>query len=135
MKYLFILFLSFQGCILVPFFNAYNEAGLTPETRKGKFPKQLRLFTNNLAMSSSINLAKFIHPQNRREVMAKLNQPDRKIVDVQVNYVDFNEDATEANVDLTIKGYKVPFYVVKETVQHSKWKYDGDWLLYEMDSN
>ena len=136
MKILLILLLSLQGCVLVPFFTAYNEAGLTPETRKGKFPKQVRLFNNNLGMSGSAGLiAQFIAPESRRSIIPRLCHPDKKIVDAKVTYVEFNEEATEADVDLTFKGYQVPYYVVKETVEHTKWKYDGEWLLYEMDSN
>lgn len=135
MRYLVIVFLLLQGCIAVPFINAYKEAGFTAEDRKAKLPKQVRLFGNNLGMSSSMQMAQFIAPDKRREVMTKLDQPDRKIVDVKVNFVDFNEDGTDASVDLAVRGYQVPFYIVKTTVEHTKWKYDGDWLLYEIDSD
>ena len=129
-----VLAISLSGCLLVPFINAYNEMGWSPESRKELLSKSLKRYSNSLSSQNIQDLANFITADKRYELARGFVDPNTKMVDGRINFIDFDSDAKKANIDFVVRYYQIPFYVVKERTEKLTWEFEGSddgWKIHD----
>lgn len=87
--------------------------------------------------------AKFVAPEAQATFANKfrsspdgLYQDKEKLVDINIEGVEFDPEVNRARVEVLIKYFKVPQYVVQTRKQSEIWSYhrmDGGWLLSDPD--
>lgn len=131
---------SLSGCILVPFIDSFKESGVAESDRVRLFDKQIRQYNYALADGRSGRLLAFVEPESKESLRPQFRNlfKDQKIVDTRVDMVDFEEESYVANVDLEIRYFKVPQYVVQSRIEQQQWKFTlgSGWQLVSIkDSN
>lgn len=125
---------SLNGCFLAPAINSFNQLGVTASDRQQLLPRQVKLLHEARYWGSSTDLMQLIdpeHPQLAQQFRAV--DKGKRIVESAIDQVQFNEDSSEAKVDVRVKAYEVPVYVVKETVERQHWRFsmrDG-WKVFQ----
>ena len=120
-----LLVLSLGGCFLAPAINSMREAGLTEADRRMKLAKDVREFSEALYWGDAGAALIYVVPeaqQTFREQIRKSKKAER-IVESKVENVVFLDGSYEADVDLSVRYFEVPFYVVNERVERQAWKF------------
>ena len=79
----------------------------------------------------------FVVPEERdrlREGIREHRMKKERIVESKVEDVIFDDDARTADVEMTIRYYRTPVYIVKDRLEVQKWSFVGvgtGWLLSE----
>jgi hypothetical protein len=126
---------SLSGCVLVPFLQAFKEAGATEEDRMALLEQDLRRFNSAVVWGNRAEAMSFVAADSRSKVQStlKARDEDERIVDSKVDAVEWGEGAREATVSLKVKFYKVPVYVVNTRSEQQRWSFshaDG-WKITE----
>ncbi len=143
LTYFFVLVLVFSttGCIFMPIINGFREMGATADSRRELLQKKIRAF--NLAIKDSdMSLAMACIDRDDEEFRERVRNEIRKskskekIVDAEIEYVEFDDDTYKADVEVRIKYYNVPFFVVNEKIEKTKWEfYSREWWLKSRESS
>lgn len=122
---LLCLFLVLPGCFLAPTMDSISRAGLTPGDREALLPERIKKYGDSLYWGNPNQALAFVDPGAKEKILDELRSrsPDEKIVETKVLIMDFNEDAFVANVDVLIRSYKVPFYIVNERKERQVWNF------------
>ncbi|MCB0321032.1 MAG: hypothetical protein KDD60_08910 [Bdellovibrionales bacterium] len=115
--------LSFSGCaIFVPVIDSYKSIGVQRSDRERLLNKELVAFNQARFWGPKGNTLQYVD-EKAQEVMIDYlrEQKEEKIVESQVDFVTFQEDAYEAKVSARVKFYRVPYYVVEEREESQSW--------------
>lgn len=126
--------LVLNGCVLVPFIDSYKKMGVSKTDRMALLEEQLKGYHSALADRRGGRALGYIHDEQRdqfRSVLREIQKKER-IVDSEVDFVDFDEDAYEATAEVSIRSYQVPYYIVNERFEKETWKFSlaSGWKLY-----
>lgn len=123
-----------SSCALVPFINSYKKMGVTVNDRKALLEEHARKFNKAYASNRFTVASRYVADEYRRNFMSDLRNRKRKekLVDSKVDFIDISEDARECTIDVVMRYYKVPYYVVHDRLYQQKWKFEsGAWKLHD----
>ena len=132
-QYLFLIVVvtfalsSLQGCVaLVPIVKSYSEIGVTEGDRMALLEEKVDTFNDAMywgKMQRALEMSdKTNHDSLRRELRRR--KKEERVVETEIEFVDFSEEAYKANVDVLVKYFKVPFYVVNERLERQEWEFE-----------
>jgi hypothetical protein len=121
------------GCFLVPAYDSFRKTGVTESQRIDLLPQELKRFTEALYWGKPGEALAFVaaeHVDELREGFA-VSRENIRVVESKVTDIRFNDGAQEADVQMTVRYYQIPFFVVKDRQEQQKWEFgltDG-WKL------
>lgn len=115
---------AFSGCVvLAPLIQSYKETGISEGDRKQLLSQSVKEFNEALfwgRVDTALALADAsVHDQLRKEVRKK--RKSERLVESNIEYVDFKDGARKADVDVLVRFFKVPVYIVKERIERQRW--------------
>jgi hypothetical protein len=126
------LLASLQGCILVPFINSFKQIGATKADRKVLLEKDLKEFNTAMRAQRFDAALQYVDQAYMNEFKNTLRSRMRseKIVDMNVEMFDLAEDVRSGQIDMVMRYYEVPYYVVKDRLYEQDWAFSsGSWKL------
>ena len=122
-----IIMLSLSSCIFIPFIDGYKQIGVTESDRKTLFDKTNKAFYNLILSGRYNNISDYLHPDYKDELVAgyRKERKEEKVVESSVDIVDFYEHANTAIVEMKIKAYRIPYYILEERYEKQKWEFLG----------
>lgn len=124
---------ALSGCVLVPFLQAFKEAGATESDRMVLLNDQVKKFNAAVVWGNKAEAISYIDSESRVLIAPQLKDTneEERIVDSRVDNVEWGEGAREATVSVKTKFYRIPIYVVNTRVEEQQWKFThGDgWRL------
>lgn len=120
------LVVSASGCILVPFVQAFKEVGATEGDRMALLPEQIKKFNAAVVFGNRMEAMNYVSTDSQGKVGAELkdNTEEERIVDSKVNNVVWADNARQATVEMKVKYFKVPVYVVNTRVEEQRWAFN-----------
>lgn len=135
-KFLFLLIFvptSLSSCILAPAIDSFKQLGVTKSDRTALLPTTLKRFHDSLYWGKPQEAMELVVSDARPELSEELQAiaEDERVVDSKIRRVDFSEDASNAKVQVAIKFFKVPFYIVNERRELQEWTFSvsNGWKL------
>lgn len=124
---------SFSGCvILAPFIQAWKNVGATPGDRMTLMGQRLKRFGEALYWGKG-EAVLYLDKEASSEVRKSLTlqREDLRIVESKIKSIEYENDTYTANVEFTVKYFRIPFYIVTDTVEKQVWTFHiGDnWYL------
>lgn len=118
------MFLS--GCILAHLREATKELGVTPNDRKSLINKEVKDLHYALQEGHLMRALRNVDEDYRYEMKDnfKATVDGEKIVDFKIEYIDFSGDAYNAEVELKVRYYKIPTYIVETRLERELWVYN-----------
>lgn len=134
-----ILLTSLSGCILVPAVDSARKAGLTKLGRQEALESRLREFHNALFWGRFNSAVAFATPENESVLRNQFrnNQGKRRVVDSKVEYINFDEDAYKADVEMELRYHNLATNIVTPARKFEEWQFsvsDG-WRIVAMTEN
>ncbi len=125
----------FSGCgAIAPFIQAWKNAGATEADRKALLMPQVREFGEALYWGKG-EAVLFIDPEASAEVAQSLTiqREDMRVVETKVRRIEYEPSAYTAHVELTVKYYRIPYYIVTTATEKQVWRFEiaGTWRLFE----
>ena len=120
------LVVSASGCILVPFVQAFKEVGATEGDRMALLPEQIKKFNAAVVFGNRMEAMSCVSTDSQGKVGSELkdNTEEERIVDSKVNNVVWADNARQATVEMKVKYFKVPVYVVNTRVEEQRWAFN-----------
>lgn len=130
-----VLLCSLSACVaLAPVIETYRQLGVSSSDRAALLDQHVKTFHEAIYWGQAHTAMSFADESARVELREKIREAHRnvKLIDSKIDFVEFNDDINEAKVDIAIKYYKVPFYVVNERVEQQEWKFGAGsgWKYY-----
>lgn len=127
-----------SACLFaVPIIQGFKEVGLTEADRATLLTQELKHFHHAVQDGNRMRALQYADEQFRDEFKNLLRQYSRheKVVDTEIDFVDLADEANTAEVEIFLKYYKQPYYVVKERLIKELWKFtvSSGWKLHAFD--
>lgn len=120
-----------SGCVLAPFIDSYKQAGVSKADREVLLDKSVQEFHQALYWGSMREALAYTDDESRNNLreMMRNRRDTEKLVESQVEYVDFSDDAFSADVDVIVRYYEIPVYIVQKRLETQQWifSYTGGW--------
>ncbi len=118
---------------MAPAIDSFKKLGVTRSDRVALLPVNLKRFHDSLYWGKPQEALELVLNESRAKVSEEIQgvAEDERIVDSRIRKVDFSEDASDAKVQVSVKYFKVPFYIVNERREMQEWTFsvsDG-WML------
>jgi hypothetical protein len=125
---------ALPSCVAVSsFIQAYSEIGMSESDRAGLLTKTMKDYGNAVYWGDAGKILAFSTEDFQESLKGQLRKAKGKerVVETEVDFVDFKEESNLAEVDFKVKYYKVPYYVVEERRELLTWKFDlgSGWKL------
>lgn len=120
------LVLALGGCGLGAMaVEGFSQVGATESARKRLLQKDMKRFHSGLYWGKPGVVVQYVVPEMEDVFKAEMRESKRKerIVEHQVELVDFSDDAYEATVEVLVKYYEVPYYMVKDRLEREQWQF------------
>ncbi|MCI5064746.1 hypothetical protein MRY87_03360, partial [bacterium] len=116
---------SLPGCILVPFINSAKQSGLMREDRERLLQEEVTKFHRVRFWGKPMQALAFASREGRGEVedFLRAHSKNEKVVESEVELIDYAEDAYEAIVSARVKYYRIPYYIVEERIEKQDWTF------------
>ena len=129
-----ILLVSFlSGCILAPAIESFKRAGVTEGDRQRILSENVEKFDQARFWGQSQKALAYCTPEGQ-PILAKIlrkSKSEEKIVDTSIDNIEFLDSSYKAVVDVKVRSYKIPVYVVGDRIERQTWVFsmsDG-WRL------
>ena len=125
--------LSLNGCFLAPAIDSFKKLGVTSSDREALFPEHMKRFNEALYWGYPQEALKYVVAESRAQVSEQLKDTgeSERTVETKIRSVDFAKDSYEAKVEVDVRYFKVPVYVVNTRHEKQDWVFstsDG-WKL------
>ncbi len=136
-KFLLILFTTFaSSCVLVPVIDSIKKVGLTSGDRKELLPQSVKKFHDLIQWGNINDALLYVDSDNSSEIYDYLQAKieNEKIVESKVKGIKYEDGAFQAIVEIKIRAYKVPVYIVVDKIERQTWKFglSDSWRLTEI---
>jgi hypothetical protein len=126
---------SLSGCvILAPFIQAWKNVGATESDRMTLLNARLKKFGEALYWGKG-EAALFVGRDAAEGVNKglRIDREDVRIVETKIKDIQYLDSAFTAQVEFSLRYYRIPFYVVTDAKEKHVWKFrlGGDWELVE----
>jgi hypothetical protein len=121
-----------SGCVLVPFIQAFKEVGATEGDRMALLDKEIKGFNAAIVWGNHTEAAGYVAPESQLKLSSQFKDTseEERIVDTKVTNVVWADGAREATVQVKIKFYRVPVYVVNTRTEEQRWAWSlGSWKI------
>lgn len=129
------LVVSANGCVLVPFVQAFKESGATEGDRMALLPPQVKKFSDARLFGNKIDALRVVAPEARAEIGRQLNEmgEGERIVKSQISDVEWSDSAYKAKVLVKVESFKMSELVVGSVTEEQRWEFStvSGWLLTE----
>jgi hypothetical protein len=101
--------------------------------RKDMLDERLSVFNHNLYWGSIDVASSYVHDDKRHD-FHRQNQQRKKaerLVDFEIDSIDFNDDVRMATVQVSVRYFRIPSYIVQTRKEQQTWEYsrvNGGWL-------
>jgi len=125
------------GCpIVVPVIDSFKQMGMTEGDRKNLLKPVVMGFQRALSsgdLDGALSYLKADDPRLRQSIIDEVrsNKHKEKVVDSNMDLVLYSDEARRAEVEVLVKYFEVPYYVVRQRVEKGDWEFshkDG-WKL------
>ena len=118
-----LIVLAISSCVLVPVIDSVKKAGLTEGDRQALLGKRVKAFHESLYWGSTDDALLFVEDESKEDVAQKLDGigDSEKVIETKVKTVNFEDNSFTAKVSLTVRSYKVPYYVVNDRHEKQTW--------------
>lgn len=122
-----------QGCVLVPFLQAFKETGSTESDRMALLEPEARKFSDAMVLGNKQIAMTVVMPESWPTVSKQIRgrNEEERVVESKLDDVQYSEAARKATVTVKVRYFKVPFYIVKSRIEEQHWEFtmsDG-WKL------
>ena len=116
---------NLTGCFLAPAISSMKEAGLTEADRMTRLSKDIKIFQDALYWGDQNTALAYVLPDNFESFQQTIraSKKNERIVESKVESANFTEDAYAATVEITVRSYRVPYYVVQDRLERQQWKF------------
>ena len=123
-----VLATQLVGCVaFAPLIKTYSEIGVSREDRVRLLESNVNEFHDAVYWGRSqtaLSLAKEESRNELRQLIRSIRKSKQKIVESKIEFVDFDEDAYEAEVEVLVKYYEEPYYIVRDRTEKQKWEFE-----------
>lgn len=135
MRYLVVLSFFFSGCLLVPFIEAVNDAGVTASSRQANLSEVIKKYEEAVYWGNTPDALALIAPTKRQEMQRLLAVAGRgsQIISSEVVSTSFDDEVKRATVVVATKRFTKQALVVTENFEEQLWVFglaDG-WQLHD----
>lgn len=121
------------GCIFAPTIDSIQRSGLTEASRMRLLTVAVKDFCEGLQWGDDAVVLGLVTQRAQPVVREQLKSKskDERTVESRVEEVVFSENAYKAEVEVTLRYYLAPFYIVRDRLEKQEWVYsltDG-WKL------
>lgn len=135
---LILVILTLPGCLLLPIIEGMHQMGVTSSDRQALLSRDMKLFQDALYWGSHDQAMAYTAESSREDVGNKLRamRKSEKIVESQVESVNFSDESYTASVSVAVKYYSVPYYVVNERSEEQVWRFElpAGWRIVSMNA-
>ena len=129
-----------QGCVFVPFVQAFKESGLTESDRMALLPAQVKKFSDARVFGNNSQALALVLPESRPDVAEQFREersgsgtgrPEERIIRSKIDDIQWLDEARKAKVVLAVDSYKLSYLIVKTSQEEQEWEFttsDG-WML------
>ena len=133
-----VLVAILSGCvILAPIIQGFKETGVAEGDRQVLLSKDVKKFHEARYWGGSDALA-YISEDKRVEIAQAIHkiQKDERMVDTVVDGSTFEKNSFKASVDVVIRYYKIPYYVVNSRTERQNWEFQvgSGWRLVSLEA-
>ena len=125
-----IFFLSscvlLSGCALGAIaVDAVSQIGITKNDRASLLKQSMKDFHDALYWGRPEEAMAFVTSEGRKQLASQLtiSSAQERIVESKVGIVDISDGGFDANVDVVTRFYKVPYYIITDSVEREKWRF------------
>ncbi len=120
-----VMSMSLSGCILVPFIDSARQSGFRESDRQRLLQEQVVKFNRARMWGKPTQTLAFAEPESQATLRAFLNKHgrDERVVESEVESIEFSADAYAAVVNSRVRYYRVPYYVVEERHENQEWSF------------
>ena len=121
-----VVSLNLSGCFLAPAIDAVGNIGFTKSDRTRLLPKTVNKYHEALYWRKSNEALTYVTEESRELLAQDIRKTlkEERIVESKVEAMDFSENGKEATVEVVVKYYKEPFYLVNERREHQDWQFN-----------
>jgi len=127
--------LALSCCLLVPFIDAFKQTGATEGDRMALLPPEVKKFTEAVGWGNKTEAMGLVAEEARKEIAKQLKGvgTEERVVESKVEDVEWFDSARSAKVELKVRYFMVPYYVVKTRTEQQKWIFalSSGWKLKE----
>ena len=136
-KYLAVIALMLlNGCAAVPIISGLRELGVSADARQELLRNELRSFNRAFQAGKTEAVLGYVAKESEdlrlmlRDQMRNTRGKER-VVEYEIDFIDFSEGAWEADVETTVRYFQVPYYIVKDRFEKQKWRFNASdgWKL------
>ncbi len=116
---------SLNGCVLVPFVQAFKETGLTEGDRMALLPPQVKKFSDARVFGNKTDALSLVAPEAKAEISSQLqsNNDQERIVKSRIDEIEWLEDAFKARVVIKVDSFTMTQLVVKTFTEEQNWEF------------
>ena len=130
-----ILSQALSSCFFVPFIQSFKDIGATKADRMALLETRMKDFQSVWKDGKSMRILPFVERESWGNFKTHLraNRGKETIFEADVDFIDFDEDGYQAEVEVIVKYYRVPYYVVDERVEREIWNFSlkNGWQISE----
>jgi hypothetical protein len=122
-----LICITLGGCIFVPVLDSIHKIGITKEDRKAKLQNDVKSFLEALYWNNLNSAIYFVSEKNKDELKNSLtNNENKKIASYKIDFYDFDQDAKNAQVNVTLRTYNIGNLIVNDTKETQSWEFSLD---------
>lgn len=131
-----LIIISFNACFVTPLVDSFKGMGVTKSDREELINKTIKHFYANLRTNNYVHITQFLAKERKDALLRELRMRRKveKLVDGKIDVIEFNEDSHQAEVEVLVKYYEAPFFVLNERIEKQIWKFVGSqsgWRLFQ----
>lgn len=114
-----------QGCVIAPVIDAYSQIGLSRGDRERLLTKQVKAFNEKLYWGKPAEAMQYVKDAERGKAAGELKAITEgvRIVESQIDGIEYDESSYKAAVTVLVKSYKVPYFVVTDRKERQHWEF------------
>ena len=103
--------------------DSFRRVGLTAKSREGLFTPALTKFNEVLGWGDITLALTLVTDSYRTELRDQLmrDKDKVKVIESNIDLVEFGDDSYTAEVFMSVKAYTVPFYIAETTKKKQTW--------------
>jgi len=122
-----------SGCVLAPAIDSFTKIGVTRSDRQNLFPQEVKRFHDALYWRKYNEALAFVTNEAREDIYGEIRNRSRneRVIDSEITFVDFSEDAYEAETEIAIRYHETTYNLVQTRTEKQIWRFqvsDG-WKL------
>jgi len=132
-----VAIITTSGCILAPAIESFKRAGVTEADRQKILGENVEHFNQARFWGKPQKALLYSVPESQPALSKTLrkSKSEEQIVDAQVEHIEFSDNAYKALIDVKVRAFKVPVYIVRDRIERQHWVFSlGDgWRIEKLE--